>query len=128
KGMEANASDYECDLTDASSVLEDIRNALSFGEQPTNRRVRGSLWAWPTEKALVSRPKEWKSTSPADVDRLTDAIARYIERPWLQHNVIDGAAINGLLFSTLASTIELYNTGELFGRPNWSYVLSKGNI
>ena len=42
--------------------------------------------------------------------------------------MIDGAAINGLLFSTLASTIELYNTGELFGRPNWSYVLSKGNI
>src|SRR5262249_84741 len=85
------------------------------------------VWTWPAEAELVFRPKGWRSSSPADVDKLTDGIARYIERPWLQHNIIDGAAINAFLFSALASSMEAYKTGELLGKVNWSYVLSNGN-
>jgi hypothetical protein len=42
--------------------------------------------------------------------------------------VIDGAAINALLFSSLTSIIALHDSGELFGRANLSYVLAEGNI
>jgi hypothetical protein len=69
------------------------------------------------------RPKEWNGTSPTDVDKLTDALADYIERPWLQHNLIDCAAINALLFSALAYWRELH----LMMVSGLSFMLSGGN-
>jgi hypothetical protein len=129
-GAEADISDYKREIDDAFPVLEGMRSAFCFNELPPSGSTRYRLWAWPTEQALHSRPKEWSKgvTSPADADRLADALADYIERPWLQHNAIDGAAINALMFSTLASTMELHETGELIGRPNWSYILSERNV
>jgi hypothetical protein len=81
------------------------------------------IWAWPTEAELLIRPKEWRDTSPADADKLADALVGYIERPWLQHDVIDGAAINALLFAALAEYTDLHMI-RVFGL---SYGLSGGN-
>ena len=68
-------------------------------------------------------PREWRDrTSPVDSKRLADALTDYIQRVWLQHFVIDGAAINAFLFSALASSMDLYRLGA-FGPTDWSYAL-----
>jgi len=121
KGSDAEISDYKWEIDDAFPVLESLRWAFSANELRTSSRRYG-IWAWPT-LAL-----EGLIASPADPDQLADALADYVERPWLRHNVIDGAAINALLFSTLASSINLHDSGELFGRPKLSYVLGGGNV
>jgi hypothetical protein len=122
KGADAAISDYNWEIDDAFPVLESLRWAFSANEQRTSSR-RYKIWAWPT-LALEGR----FIASPADPNQLADALADYVERPWLQHSVIDGAAINALLFSTLASTIELHDSGELFGQPKLNYVLGGSNV
>src|SRR5207302_1734906 len=87
--------------------------------------ARYRIWAWPTEQALLSKPSTWDedSSSPANIDWLSESLSHYIERPWLQHNVIDGAAINALLFSALASGRQVYRMTV----TNWlDYLLSGG--
>ncbi len=125
RGADAELFDYEHELDRASSVLEEIRWAFTANESPPNGSPRRSIWAWPGLETLERRQEKWgTSTSPADADRVSDALTDYIASPWLQHNIIDGAAINALLFSEVAATIEIYKTGKLTGRLNWGYILS----
>lgn len=122
KGADADLSDYEREIEDTFPILESIRWAFIANER-LNAPVRASLWAWPTDTELLIRPKAWNGTSPADADKLADALSDYIERPWLQHNLIDGAAINALLFSALAYWRELH----LMMVSGLSFMLSGGN-
>jgi hypothetical protein len=68
---------------------------------------------------------KWRhNLSPADTTQLANALSNYVERPWLQHNLIDGAAINAFLFSAMSSALELHRMGA-FGRTDWAYMLRK---
>ncbi len=122
KGADADVSDYKWEIEDAFPILEGLRDAFSRNERCDS--ARNGIWAWPTERELQFPPKEWLSdgTSPADTEQLTRAVEYYIECPWLQHNTIDGAAINAFLFSALSSAVRLYRLGA-FGRTDWAYVL-----
>lgn len=125
-------SEYRRDVWAAVGVLRSIRDALwlNWGkiDPAVKRTTPDQLWAWPGEDALKQRPGSWYDRSPAAIDQLDHALAEYLKRPWLQHNTIDISAINALLFTDLAVTIDDVKTGVMFGSPNWSYILSGGNM
>ncbi len=128
---------YQREIWEAVEVLSDIRSALNNYEkdifhaqqeadQPAPVSFR--LWAWPGENTLAEPPSNWRGNSPANVVDLDYALVGYLKRPWLQIDTIDTSVINALLFSELAEYVEGVKTGALFGWPNFSYILSGGNI
>lgn len=120
KGSNADVSDYEGEIWEASYLLGELRDAFSWNLDRTKFNfVQDPIWPWPTGRELMSAPKEWRDrTSPVDSNQLAAALSDYIQRIWLQHNIIDGAAINAFLFSGLASSMDFYRFGA-FGPINW---------
>src|SRR5262249_4095384 len=117
------------EIDDVWWILNGLRETFSRNVNRTlYHAVQFRLWTWPTEKELGSHPKEWGGhNSPVRIDELTKDVSYYIEQPCPQHNIIDGAAINAILFTDLASSMDRYNTGEAYGQINWAYYLSKDN-
>ena len=129
--VDPNTARYGRLISDAVSVLENLRSAFSTGElHDANSRhaARFALWAWPSETTLQVRPTDWIGESPTSVDDLDTALAEYLKRPWLQHDLIDASAINALLFSEVSAFLEQVKSGAALGRPNWSYIFSGGNV
>lgn len=119
---------YRADVWDAVEVLSDIRGAMTAaylgnGEEGNKSR----LWVWPSSGAFRNPPKNWLARSPVNCSILDEALTKYLKRPWLQHDIIDGSVINALLFTELAELSEEVRIGTATGRPDWSYILSYGN-
>jgi hypothetical protein len=127
RGTYATAGDYEEEIDDVVWILEWLRNAFSANiDRTLCDTVQEAIWIWPSEKQLLFPPDTWRrrSNSPADTENLKKYLSEYVERPWLQHNVIDGAAINALLFSALSHAMDLYRMGA-FGPTDWVHFLWK---
>jgi len=125
KNADADLWDYQEEIGDAFWILNGLREAFSGNVNRTlYDAVQDEIWAWPNDKDLLWPPiDKWRHEhSPADVKQLTSALAEYVERPWLQHNIIDGAAINAFLFDALSSATHLYRMGA-FGRADWAHML-----
>jgi hypothetical protein len=122
-----DARQYQREVWEAVSMLTDLR--LSMSPLPVilddNVPVPPRIWAWPQEHAIRSPPKDWLGM---DENELDAALASYVRCPWLQHDRIDGSAINALIFAHLQETTEHVRCGAATGVPNWSYILSGGNI
>ena len=129
KSADTDISDYESEIWEASYLLIELHNAFTWNlDRTLCNSVQDMIWAWPTERELMFAPKEWRArTSPVDSRRLADALSDYIQRIWLQHNIIDGAAINAFLFSALASAMDLYRRGA-FGPTDWAHVLREYGV
>lgn len=123
---------FRREIWEAVDVLREIQSAItpigvdSKGEG-NQRYAWPRLWVWPSEDAVITPPKHWIGRSPISVDHLDKAIAKYLKRPWLQHDIIDASVINALLFTALAEFAEQVRIGTATGTPNWSYILSGGN-
>jgi hypothetical protein len=130
KHVDPETARYGQLVSDAINVLTKLQWAFLLLPDPERKRaVRYDLWAWPNESVrLQRRPSEWCEASPTMVGDIDEALAEYVQRPWLQHNVIDASAISALLFSQLAVFAEQVKSGTAFGGPNWSYILSEGNL
>jgi hypothetical protein len=129
KGAEVEIGHYEDEIDDAWWILDGLREAFSGNINRTlYDAVQDSIWTWPGEKELLFPPNnKWRSnSSPSDREELASKVTAYIERPWLQSDLIDGAAINAFLFSALSSAMDLYRMGA-FGATDWSFVLGKVN-
>ena len=138
KGSNAKVSDYEDEIEEAIWILGALRDAFSANvDRGLCNSVQDRLWTWPSEWELRFPAEKWHQrhyrgsekwysdkTAPADSKLLASSIADYLERPWLQHNAIDGAAINAFLFSALSSAMDLYRMGA-FGPSDWAYVFRK---
>jgi len=133
-----DASEYRSDVEDACCVLEGIRWAFraddlesreksNYSKRLVEGPVGGRLWIWPTEQALQNPPVDWADKGPLNVNFLEGELTTYLEHRRLQHDRIDSAAINALLFSDLAACVAGYQSGHLIGRPNVSYILSDGD-
>jgi hypothetical protein len=120
--------EYQSEIFAVVEILDGLRWAFSRNTDRTlYDAVQDRIWAWPGETKLLSPPpKEWRhNSSPADIKQLANKLADYLERPWLQHNIIDGAAINAFLSSAASEYNDLYLTGEAFGEINWTYLFNK---
>ena len=124
-----DANRYQHQLRDACNVLDTIRDACWSNWLPSEnpRRAPQTLWAWPDDGALIECPKEWLEKSPASLDELDSAMAEYLKRPWMRHDIIDVSVINALLFTELAMYADEVRSGRPFGMINWSYLFSGGN-
>jgi hypothetical protein len=124
-------------VSDADRVLRDIRAALFAGVEYASGRKgdafplgssekedEGRLWRSPGTWQMDHQPANWESVSPVDRYRLTEALAEYLKRDWLQHNLIDSAAINALLFDEIARAKDTIRSGTLVGKWNWAYILA----
>ncbi|NGO51563.1 hypothetical protein [Allomesorhizobium camelthorni] len=136
--LQARAGDddaqYRREIRDAIDVLNDIHWAINTGgiipdpDDGKKRYVGRRLWVWPSDEDIRHPPKNWiGDRSPVRSDLLDKALAKYLKRPWLQHDIIDGSVINALLFTELAEVSEQVRVGAATGTPNWSYILSDGN-
>ncbi len=126
-GAYATAGDYEEEIDDVVWILEWLRNAFAANiDRTLCDTVQDPIWVRPSEKQLLFPPDTWRrrSDSPADTEDLKKCLSEYVERPWLQHNIIDGAAINTFLFSALSHAMDLYRMGA-FGPTDWAYFLWK---
>lgn len=120
------------EIWDAVDVLRGIHSAitpidLDSDDEGKKRYAWPRLWVWPFEQAVRNPPKHWIGRSPVIVDSLDEALAKYLKRPWLQHDIIDASVINALLFTELAEFAEQVRIGTATGTPNWSYIFSDGN-
>jgi hypothetical protein len=108
-------------------ILDGLRWAFSRNVNRTlYDAVQDPIWSWPGKWELLYPPlKQWRgNSSPVDAEELANRLTTYIEYPWLQHNIIDGAAINAILFSALSSAMDLYRMGA-FGPTDWAFMLRK---
>jgi hypothetical protein len=64
---------------------------------------------------------------PVNFDSLTSATKRYLERPWMQCQMLDWFLINGFLYTYLDSYLEQRYTGALFGDTIWRRIFYRGN-
>jgi hypothetical protein len=127
QSADVTVSEYQDEIDDNFLILNELREAFSGKVNRTlYDLVQDDLWVWPSDKELLWLPfDKWRhNLSPADTTRLANALSSYVERPWLQHNLIDGAAINAFLFSAMSSALELPRMGA-FGRTDWAYMLRK---
>jgi len=127
KGANVSTSDYEDEIADAAWPLDELREAFSVNMNRTLfNSVQDRIWAWPREWELQYPPlKQWRgNSSPVNTEELANELTKYIERPWLQHDIIDGAALNAFLFSALSSAMDLYRLGA-FGPTDWAFMLRK---
>ena len=57
---------------------------------------------------------------------LDSATARYLERPWLQSNLIDWYILNGFILDELLRLTYATRSGLVFGETDWAYLFSRG--
>lgn len=136
KNDEARTTDYQEEINDAARILVELRDAFSVNvDRPNCNTVQDGIWSWPSERGLKFLSERWHrtrhseswlpgATSPTDNKILARELSGYVERPWLQHNIIDGAAINAFLFSALSAAMDLDRMGA-FGPTDWGYMLRK---
>jgi hypothetical protein len=117
---------YEEEVSDIASVLKDIQMAMSSIASVRNVSADAvdRIWSWPDNPLYSGGAAASRDNSNA----LERPLAEYLNRPWLQHNLIDASAINALLFEKLAYLSYQMRSGELTGIPNWGAVLGGGNL
>lgn len=126
-------------LDDAEGVLNKIKAALSSHElelaSSTGERFpasddpkenAGRLWLAPGSFQILHKPSNWLGVSPVNEQSLDEAIAEYLKRPWLQHNLIDWAAIGGAMFNSWAHRRLDVISGLAFGEIDWAALFSGG--
>lgn len=120
-----SGTEYLLRLQEARSITDEIASALSADWAD---KKPGSIWCSPTLDCLNFRPDGRLEASPVDKRRLDAATAIYLERPWMQLNLLDWYILNGYVFDELARFAEGVKSGQASGSINWAYVLSDGNI
>lgn len=100
----------------------EAKKRLEFQEE----HDRGILWIAPAIEKLNDPVLEWnwRDFSPVDKDSLDKALVEYLEKDWLQHNIIDWAAINALLFDEYRRTNEGIASGAAIEKINWAWYLA----
>jgi hypothetical protein len=115
--------DYEQKLCEADEVLEDVTDALrAFWKAPPDNK----FWYGFHDSQLIENPEEWTGASPIDSSRLYMATARYLERPWMQVNLLDWYILNGFVLDELLRLADGIKSGSSIGSINWAYILSGG--
>ena len=109
-------------LDEAESIVEDITLALrAYWEDPPDEK----FWYRFDGSQLIDRPKEWTAASPINPTALDAATARYLERPWMQSNLLDWYLLNGFLTDEMFRFQDGLLSGSALGETNWAYQLSK---
>lgn len=114
---------YEEKLHEAEEVVEDVTDALkAYWKDAPNEK----FWYGFHDSQLIERPEEWTDASPIDPDQLDAATARYLERPWMQINLLDWYLLSAFISDELLRLMDGIKSGSAIGSPNWAYVLSGG--
>ncbi|MEX1205659.1 MAG: hypothetical protein WEB85_10445 [Dongiaceae bacterium] len=138
-----NEWQYKRIVDDATEILRDLKGALSrhvkssdspFIRNPEEKAKlakrekehNGTLWYVPDRWSIRDRPDHWDEASPVSPRYLVAALGKYLARPELQHDLIDWACTNALLFDELARTADGIKSGIAFGKINWAYTLGDG--
>lgn len=124
-------------IADAQELLDSFRVSLfAHVNHGTIREGRWPLdtsdekddeeWLWrsPGTFQMDHQPPNWSDVSPVDRYWLERAIAEYIRRDWLQHNLIEWAAINALLFDEISRLKVAIRSGRVFKEGDWAYILT----
>jgi len=120
-----DASGFEEKLHEAESIVEDITEALrAFWEDPPDDK----FWYRFDNSQLINRPEEWTAASPINPTALDAATSRYLERPWMQSNLLDWYLLNGFLTDEMFRFQDGLLSGSALGETNWAYQLSKKTI
>jgi len=116
--------EFETKLWEAEEIIENITYAFKshWRESPDNE-----FWFLFYDDQLTERPEEWNDDSPIDPSSLDTATARYLERPWLQINLLDWYILNAFIKDELLRLAAGIRTGTLFGQFNLAYALSGGS-
>ncbi len=85
---------------------------------------QGWLWRSPGTWQMDHQPSNWTSASPVNRRRLADAIAEYMKKDWLQHDLIEWAAINALLFDEIARMKDGIKSGRALEEWSWAYIFA----
>ena len=117
--------EYELKLKEAKEVVDDIALALSAGWK---EKKEGWIWFQPTLDCLKFRPDSWWDASPVNKSQLDAATVRYLQRPWMQLNLLDWYILNGYVFDELARVSDSIKSGEAIGIINWAYLFSGGDF
>ena len=112
-------------LHEAESIVEDITLALrACWENPPDDK----FWYRFDGSQLINKPEEWTAASPINPTALDAATARYLERPWMQSNLLDWYLLNGFLTDEMFRFQDGLLSGSALGETNWAYQLSKKTI
>jgi hypothetical protein len=114
---------YEALLWEIREVLDEF--AESFISD-IGHSSRGHLWFRQPHDRLYFRAKEWREASPVDAKRVDQVAAKYLSKPFLQHDPLDWMIVNALLFDAAARFADGVRSGSLLGRANWAYVFADG--
>lgn len=116
--------DYEVRLEETFLVIRDVANALNLNAKDPPFWL---IWGNPNAADIVSQPKEWMDASPVDTAYLSQAVSRYLERPWMQSDTLEWYILRGYVFDAAARTSERVRSGKVFGFINWAFVFGGGN-
>jgi hypothetical protein len=119
------ADEYYSRLREAEEVVDDLAFALSAHWR---KKKGGWIWFKPGLDSLKFRPDDWDDVSPVDKSSLDTATARYLQRPWMQLNLLDWYILNGYIFDETARLADGIKSGEAIGIINWAHVFSGGGF
>ena len=120
-----SADGYDLRLQEAEQIVDDIAFALSARWR---EQEQGWIWFKPTVNNLNHRPDTWEDVSPVNSSSLDSVTARYLQRPWMQLNLLDWYILNGYVFDEAARLADAIKSGQAIGIINWAYIFSGGNI
>ncbi len=120
-----SADGYDLRLQEAEQIVDDIAFALSVRWR---EQKQGWIWFNPTVNNLNLRPDTWDDVSPVDTSRLDNVTARYLQRPWMQLNLLDWYILNGYVFDEAARLADAIKSGQAIGITNWAHIFSDGDI
>ena len=118
-----DVSEFKRNLQEAEEIVNDITQALRafWNDAPDDQ-----YWYGFHERQLAERPTEWTDASPIDPTVLDAATARYLDRPWLQSNLLDWYLLNGFIVDEILRLADSVKSGFVLGKIDWAYVLSEG--
>lgn len=117
---------FKRECSDAMKLLRQIQYSLSlYTDQFETYDGSGHIWLVKSHETGVPHTHWYTSITDIESSDLERYVAHYIEKPWLQNNLIDWAVINATLFNQTNKLCDGIQSGELVGKKNWSYLFTR---
>lgn len=115
---------FERELWEVEEIFDGITDAFKawWWDAPEHQ-----FWCRFDGEHVIQQPKEWGDDSPISQESLDIATAKYLDRPWMQSNLLDWYIINAFVKDELLRFAARVRTGMHFNKVNLAYAFSGGN-